>query len=120
MTTLDIICIVSLVVWAAASFIVHNAIHELSHAGVVTWYGGKVTELWLFPTFLSGRFVFAFTSFNAKLSDKQLKHVLISPLVSESIWFLVFASLLVTSFALDWSIYLKIFFGIETLYPLIS
>ncbi len=71
--------------WIAPSFVLHDALHEGSHAAAIALQGGHVTKLSLLPHVEKGELVFAEVQ-ALQLPDKAYPMTAIAPVIVESIW----------------------------------
>lgn len=112
-------------VWIPLTFLLHNAIHEGSHIVLLKKFGAKIQKMWLLPSYMSGRFTFAYVEFSVPkekkvLSDGEQIQVYSAPLLVETLWLILFGLLLTVSLVFDFNLFVKLFFAIECLAAIVD
>lgn len=79
--------------WALPSFLLHNVIHEGSHALVALASGATNVKLWPFPSRRLGYFTWAHFTYDGTLSDVDSAQVSTAPVSFETGWFTCFCIL---------------------------
>ena len=73
--------------WALPSFLIHNIVHEGAHALVALWSGASDVKLWPFPGRRLGYFTFAHMTYTFRgTSYVRLRWVSIAPVFAEALW----------------------------------
>ena len=111
MNTIYIVLV--LLLWSPISFLLHNIIHEGSHAVAVKLSGASVKEMWFLPSYKLGYFTFAHIKWVGQLSKNKYIFVLVAPLIGEAIWLAIFVPLAVVSFINGYDMPIKLFLLIE-------
>ena len=77
--------------WALPSFLLHNIVHEGAHGLAALWAGGSEVKLWPFPGHRLGYFTWANMTYNPRTaSSARLRFVAVAPLPAESLWLALF------------------------------
>ena len=97
-----------LIPWLPLTFLLHNALHESSHAIVARAAGAEITGFWLFPNNHLGRFTFAYVTYRGKIEGKMYLLLLVAPLIIETLWIIIMGSLLIIAFSFAWPLLVKL------------
>lgn len=112
---MSLLPIVPLIVWAGASFLVHNLIHEGAHALVAVLGRANPVKLWPFPGRRLGYFTWAYMSYTGPLSASAARWIDVAPVIAETVWLVAFLAL--SFFVGGWW---RFFVTLEMLYALID
>jgi hypothetical protein len=112
--------ILLVVLWAPVSFLLHNAIHEGSHAAAVKIVGGNVKKIWLLPSYKLGYFTFGHVLWEGKASKWQQVFITSAPLIGETIWLTVFIPLATVSIVNGWIMPVKLILLTEVVSTIID
>ena len=102
-----------LAIWSPLSFLLHNVIHEGSHAIAIKITGGSVKKIWLLPSYKLGYFTFAHVLWTGKATKWQQIFISSAPLIGETIWLTVFVPLATVSIVNGWPMPITVFFLTE-------
>lgn len=78
--------ILTALLWALPSFLLHNVLHEGSHALAAWWAGCTNIRLYPFPSRKLGYFTWAHMTYTQKGNFARLRWVPIAPIMGEALW----------------------------------